>query len=90
VPTPSGITLTKQSMIVEIVDGDLINIPAFSSPFLGGFVRVIGTEWSADPAPPAIGDYVQFRSDNIDSFQQGAETYVVVPKENYLFIQDLV
>jgi len=85
--TPTGITLNKQAVIVEVTGDQYGNTRAGNSDFGGGFARIIGTEWTADPAPPAVDDYIQFNTINTDSFQQGGVTYTFVPKENYLFIQ---
>ena len=85
--TPTGITLVPEAAIVEIVETDYGNTKIGGSQFGGGVARVIGSEWTADPAPPAVDDYIQYKEDGTTLFIQDDVTYCFVPKENYLFIQ---
>lgn len=85
--TPTGITLVPEAAIVEIVETDYGNTKIGGSQFGGGVARVIGSEWTADPAPPAVNDYIQFITTGATLFMQDGVTYCYVPKANYLFIQ---
>jgi hypothetical protein len=85
--TPTGITLDAEAVIVEMTNDVYGNSSVGSSTIDGGFVRVIGTDWTATPMPPAIDDYIQFTTVGSVKFQQDGITWCYVPKANYLFIQ---
>lgn len=85
--SPTGITLDKEAVIVEVVETNYGNYGVLGSYMPGGIVRIIGTDWTTDPSPPSVTDFIQYKEDGTTLFIQDDVTYCFVPKENYLFIQ---